>query len=61
MMSVLAMIGRIATEFTAARTRYQTERQLRALPPEIQKDIGWPEPADSRKNSHGAGNWAGAR
>ena len=42
-MSILSSIGRIATEFSAARTRYQTERAIRALPIELQKDIGWPE------------------
>ena len=61
-MSILSSIGRIATEFAYARARYQTERAIHALPIELQKDIGWPEAADTRKlDSHGAGNWAGAR
>lgn len=47
-MSILSMIGRIANEFSAARARYQTERSIRALPLELQKDIGWPETYDSR-------------
>ncbi|MCA0278689.1 MAG: hypothetical protein LCH86_22065 [Proteobacteria bacterium] len=47
-MSILSTIGRIATEFNAARTRYQTERQIRSLPFELQKDIGWPETYESK-------------
>ncbi|WP_378950342.1 hypothetical protein [Mesorhizobium sp. ANAO-SY3R2] len=47
-MSILSTIGRIANEFSAARARYQTERSIRALPLELQKDIGWPEALDSR-------------
>ena len=42
-MFILSTIGRIAAEFSAARIRYVTERQLLALPPELQKDIGWPD------------------
>jgi hypothetical protein len=53
MTSILSTIGRIATEFNAARTRYQTERAILSLPQELQKDIGWPEaseaPATSRE------------
>ena len=47
-MSILSTIGRLATEFSAARARYQTERSIRSLPFELQKDIGWPETYDSR-------------
>jgi hypothetical protein len=62
MSSILSTIGRIATEFSAARARYQTERAIHALPIELQKDIGWPEAADTKRTlPHGAGNWAGAR
>ncbi len=53
MTSILSTIGRIATEFNAARTRYQTERAILSLPQELRKDIGWPEasetPAASRE------------
>jgi len=45
-MSILSSIGRIAAEFTAARARYQTERTIRSLPIELQKDIGWPDALD---------------
>jgi hypothetical protein len=61
-MSILSSIGRIATEFSAARARYQTERAIRSLPIELQKDIGWPEAADTRTSTrHGVGTWAGAK
>lgn len=46
MSSILSTIGRIATEFSAARARFRTERALRSLPHELRKDIGWPEVAD---------------
>jgi len=60
-MSILSSIGRLATEFSAARTRYQTERAIRSLPVELQKDIGWPEAADTKTSaSRGVGSWAGA-
>jgi hypothetical protein len=45
-MSVLSSIGRIATRYSLARTRYRTERELLSLPFEVQKDIGWPEISD---------------
>lgn len=62
MPSILSTIGRIATEYSAARTRYQTERAIRSLPIELQKDIGWLEASDTRSaTSRGAGNWAGGR
>lgn len=47
-MSILSSIGRIATEYSAARTRARTERVLRSLPAELRKDIGWPETAHGR-------------
>jgi len=49
-MSIATTIGRFAAELAAARDRYLTERQVRALPPEIQKDIGWPDVADRRES-----------
>lgn len=61
-MSILSSIGRLATEFSAARSRYQTERAIHSLPIELQKDIGWPEAADTRTGSRlGVGSWAGAK
>jgi hypothetical protein len=62
MSSILSTIGRIATEYSAARARYQTERAIYALPIELQKDIGWPEAADAKRPlARGVGNWAGAK
>ena len=61
-MSILSSIGRLATEFSAARARYQTERAIHALPVELQKDIGWPEAADAKAGlRYGVGTWAGAK
>lgn len=66
-MSILSSIGRIATEFNAARARYQTERALRSLPAELQKDIGWPEVTGAVPSARGfstrtgVGVWAGAK
>jgi hypothetical protein len=61
-MSILSSIGRIATEFSAARARYQTERAIRSLPIELQKDIGWPEATDTKTGTrYGVGTWAGAK
>lgn len=55
MTSILSTIGRIATEFSAVRARYRTERALRSLPHELRKDIGWPEVADTavRRSARG--------
>lgn len=61
-MSILSSIGRIATEYSAARARHRTERALRALPAELRKDIGWPEIADHRNDRRfGTANWSAAR
>jgi len=51
-MSILSAISYIAGEYSRARTRYQTERLLRALPFEVQKDIGWPQVEDTRHSTH---------
>lgn len=42
-MSILSTIGHLARTYNEARTRYRTERLIRTLPFEIQKDIGWPD------------------
>jgi hypothetical protein len=61
-MSILSSIGRIAIEYNAARTRYQTERAIRALPIELQKDIGWPEITDcTNHDQNAAGFRAGGK
>jgi hypothetical protein len=58
-MSILSSLGRLASDYSAARARYLTERAVRALPPELRKDIGWPEAYDHRNRHLGVGNWAG--
>ena len=59
-MSIISTIGRIAAEYSAARSRYLTERQVRSLPAEIQKDIGWPDAyASPRAPRLQSGSWAG--
>lgn len=49
-MSILSSIGRIATQYSATRARYRTERILRSLPIELRKDIGWLEATDETSN-----------
>ncbi len=61
-MSILSAIGRFATEFSDARSRYLTERQVRSLPYELQKDIGWPDIYQRKASTHvPIGTWAGDR
>jgi hypothetical protein len=61
-MSIFSAIGHLAHEYSVARTRYVTERQVRALPQEIQKDIGWPDATSREPSSRIAiGSWAGGR
>ncbi len=58
-MSVLSSIHRLASEYHAARMRYRTERAIRSLPTELQKDIGWPQAPDcSDYNRRGSGSRA---
>lgn len=58
-MSVISAFRLFVREYSDARSRYLTARQIGALPFEVQKDIGWP-PVET-KNSAGAGHWAGAK
>lgn len=51
-MSILSTIGRLAAEYNEARVRYLTERSIQALPIELQKDIGWPDTYETRRNRH---------
>ncbi|MBX9450969.1 MAG: hypothetical protein ACT6RL_20225 [Neoaquamicrobium sediminum] len=41
-MSVFASIARFASDYRTRRRRMHTYLELLSLPPEIQKDIGWP-------------------
>lgn len=62
MSTILSTIGRIASEFSAARTRYRTERAIYALPIELQKDIGWPEARGASTTLFNrVHDWAGAK
>jgi hypothetical protein len=52
-MSILSIVGlssisHLASRYSLARNRHRTELAIRALPVELQKDIGWPEPNDTR-------------
>lgn len=60
-MYILSTIGRIATEFGAARSRYLTERAINSLPAEVQKDIGWPDVTSRVVYTPGVGSWAGSK
>lgn len=50
-MFILQRIGRMAAEYSKLRNRYLTERSVRALPLEVQKDIGWPDLQTSRPSA----------
>lgn len=59
-MSIIASIGRIAAEFSAARARHHTERTIRSLPVELQKDIGWPDAFNLQNGlRRGSDSWRG--
>jgi hypothetical protein len=61
-MSILSTISRLAHEYSEARARYLTERSINALPIELQKDIGWPDVHESRRNPNfSVGSWAGGK
>jgi hypothetical protein len=41
-MSLFGSIARMASDYRTRRRRMHTYLELLSLPPEIQKDIGWP-------------------
>jgi hypothetical protein len=41
-MSMIDTLGRAGAALRSARTRSKAVRMLNSLPPDIQKDIGWP-------------------
>jgi hypothetical protein len=43
-MSLLSIIRNAARQYHARREWARTERIIASLPPEIRKDIGWPNP-----------------
>ena len=50
-MSIFESLGRYRAAIMKARKTYRSLRILNDLPPEIQKDIGWPvSPRSSEKN-----------
>ena len=48
-MSVFASIARFASDYLTRRRRMHTYLELLSLPPEIQKDIGWPTEEEIRE------------
>jgi hypothetical protein len=62
-MSILSTIGRLAQDYRRTRRRYHTERQIRSLPLEVQKDIGWPDIVrrDVVATRVPVGTWSGDR
>lgn len=45
-MSLFGSIARFASDYRTRRRRMHTYLELLSLPPEIQKDIGWPTEED---------------
>lgn len=55
-------IGRFGSAMKSRYRRKQALRMLDGLPPEIQKDIGWPsEPREARRDDLLAVTWGTAR
>ena len=48
-MFILSAIARLTADYRLRRRRLATSLQLYGLPREIQKDIGWPDPVDERR------------
>jgi hypothetical protein len=51
-MSILDEIARFGEALKKARRYRQTIREINALPPEIQKDIGWPASRAAQSGGH---------
>ena len=51
-MSILHDIGRFGAALRNARRNRNAIREMNALPPEIQKDIGWPASERARSGSY---------
>ncbi|MDQ6432996.1 hypothetical protein RB623_02870 [Mesorhizobium sp. LHD-90] len=47
-MSIFNNIGRFGAALRMARRNRLAMREMNALPPELQKDIGWPASPESR-------------
>ena len=50
-------IGRLGASLRKARRNRMTIREMNALPPELQKDIGWPASAEARAGSNIRDAW----
>ncbi|WP_378950355.1 hypothetical protein [Mesorhizobium sp. ANAO-SY3R2] len=50
-MSIMGSIGRYGAAIRKAHRNARSIRHLNSLPPEIQKDIGWPVENDARARS----------
>ncbi|HVW56663.1 MAG TPA: hypothetical protein VHC00_13350 [Rhizobiaceae bacterium] len=48
-MSVFDRIDHYIADFRRARELAKTERMIRALPSEVQKDIGWPDASEESR------------
>jgi hypothetical protein len=51
-MSIFEEIGRFGAALRKARRNSRAIREMNALPPELQKDIGWPAAQDARSGAH---------
>lgn len=51
-MFILTAISDFARRTRAARHNYLTQRQIQALPLDVQKDIGWPVDQYTRRAEH---------
>jgi hypothetical protein len=61
-MSMLESLGRYGTAIRNAHERSKARRLLNSLPPELQKDIGWPvSPLSSEKAALINTIWSAAR
>lgn len=48
-MSILSTIARLASDYRLRRRRLATYIEVSKLPLDIQKDIGWPDPVEERR------------
>jgi len=57
-MSIMSRFNRFAENYRAARAAAKTEASIRALPLELQRDIGWPHAyRHNTVNKVVAGDW----
>jgi hypothetical protein len=61
-MSLFNALTHAAADWQIARNEARTFRIIRSLPPEVQKDIGWPDAHETRARHYDvAGSWAGGK